>query len=277
MKITELLVESQQLDEGPFTQAIGKVGGKIAKGAAAIGKDLKAGFKAGYSGEEPAADPNTPAATTAPAAAATPTTQAAPVKKQADPAKVAATSAPAAEPTATTAEPAPAEEPASKPAAAADGTDAAAIKKELDSFLQTYKKDLAMQNKNWEFVTPKVNALEKQVADLVAAGSATAPAAEPAVTPAAEPAPKARGGKVAGELSQSPSAVRRREQRARGKAAPDQATIDADRERNIGMTSDSVIRTSASLSETLARKVQEQKQRMFETALMSGTQSVFKK
>ena len=61
------------------------------------------------------------------------------------------------------------------------------------------------------------------------------------------------------------------------KAAPDQATIDADRERNIGMTSDSMIRTGASLSETLARKVQEQKQRMFETALMSGTQSVFKK
>jgi hypothetical protein len=138
-----------------------------------------------------------------------------------------------------------------------------------------------MQNKNWEFVTPKVNALEKQVADLVAAGSAataaTAPAAEPAVTPAAEPAPKARGGKVAGELSQSPSAVRRREQRARGKAAPTQAEIDADRERNIGITSDSVIRTGTSLSETLARKVQEQKQRMFETALMSGTQSVFKK
>jgi hypothetical protein len=266
MKITELLVESQQLDEGPFTQAIGKVGGKIAKGAAAIGKDLKAGFKAGYSGEEPAADPNTPAAAAEPAAAA-PTTQAAPVKKAAP---AATTTAPAA---------APAEEPAAKPAA--NGADAAAVKKELDSFLATYRKDLAMQNKNWEFVTPKVNALEKQVADLVAAGSAapaaTAPAAEPAVTPAAEPAPKARGGKVAGELSQSPSAVRRREQRARGKAAPTQAEIDADRERNIGMTSDSVIRKGASLSETLARKVQEQKQRMFETALMSGTQSVFKK
>jgi hypothetical protein len=274
MKITELLVESQQLDEGPFTQAIGKVGGKIAKGAAAIGKDLKAGFKAGYSGEEPAADPNTPAAATEPAAAA-PTTQAAPVKKAAPAATTTApAAAPAEEPAA-----APAEEPAAKPAA--NGADAAAVKKELDSFLATYRKDLAMQNKNWEFVTPKVNALEKQVADLVAAGSAapaaTAPAAEPAVTPAAEPAPKARGGKVAGELSQSPSAVRRREQRARGKAAPTQAEIDADRERNIGMTSDSVIRKGASLSETLARKVQEQKQRMFETALMSGTQSVFKK
>jgi hypothetical protein len=65
--------------------------------------------------------------------------------------------------------------------------------------------------------------------------------------------------------------------RAKKAKAPTQAEIDADRERNIGMTSDSVIRTGASLSETLARKVQEQKQRMFETALMSGTQSVFKK
>jgi hypothetical protein len=271
MKITELLVESQQLDEGPFTQAIGKVGGKIAKGAAAIGKDLKAGFKAGYSGEEPAADPNTPAAATEPAAAA-PTTQAAPVKKAAP---AATTTAPAA---------APAEEPAAAPAEepAANGADAAAVKKELDSFLATYRKDLAMQNKNWEFVTPKVNALEKQVADLVAAGNAPAPVAAPATAgepeaPAAEPETKRRGGKVAGELSQSASAVRRREQRARGKTAPTQAEIDADRERNIGMTSDSVIRTGLSLSETLARKVQEQKQRMFETALMSGTQSVFKK
>jgi len=61
MKINELLVESQQLDEGPFTQAVGKVGGKIAKGVANVGKDLKTGFKAGYSGEQPAArDPNVP-------------------------------------------------------------------------------------------------------------------------------------------------------------------------------------------------------------------------
>ena len=259
MKITELLVESQQLDEGPFTQAVGKVGGKIAKGAAAIGRDLKTGFKAGYSGEEP----------TAPAAA--PAAQATQVKKQAAPTKVAASGsaaepAPAAaEPTATSADPAP---------AAADnaGPDVAAMKKELDTLLKNYEDDLAMQNKNWKFVMPKVNALEKQVAGLVAAGSA-APAA-----PTEEPAaPKARGGKVAGELSSSPSAVRRREQRARGKAAPTQAEIDADRERNIGITSDSVIRKGASLSETLARKVQEQKQRMFETALVNGQHSIFKK
>jgi len=55
MKINEILIESQQLDEGPFTQAVGKVGGKIAKGVAGVGKDLKTGFKAGYSGEEPPA------------------------------------------------------------------------------------------------------------------------------------------------------------------------------------------------------------------------------
>jgi hypothetical protein len=55
MRINELLVESQQLDEGPFTQAVGKVGGKIAKGIANVGKDLKTGFKAGYSGQQPAA------------------------------------------------------------------------------------------------------------------------------------------------------------------------------------------------------------------------------
>ena len=55
MRINELLVESQQLDEGPFTQAIGTVGGKIAKGVANVGKDLKTGFKAGYNGQQPAA------------------------------------------------------------------------------------------------------------------------------------------------------------------------------------------------------------------------------
>jgi hypothetical protein len=68
MKINELLVESKQLNEGPFTQAIGRGAGKVAKGVANIGKDLKTGFKAGYSDEQPPADPN-----------------AAPVKKKANP------------------------------------------------------------------------------------------------------------------------------------------------------------------------------------------------
>jgi hypothetical protein len=282
MKINEILIESQQVDEGPFTQAVGKVGGKIAKGVAGVGKDLKTGFKAGYSGEEPPASPepaakkpgllqkigqaagdfkkgfqqgsgqtNNPtaqASTAAPAAA-----------EPAAPAKVAATP------------------DTSAPAADNAGADVAAVKKELNSFLQTYQKDLAMQNKNWEFVTPKVNALEKQVADLVASGSA-APAAAATV---AEPETKRRGGKVAGaEPSQTPDAIRKRNSRrdkanaaatTGGAGAFNQMTQQATQQ-NAGIE-----RVGNSLAETLARKVQKQKQRMFETALSSGQQSIFKK
>jgi len=288
MKINEILIESQQLDEGPFTQAVGKVGGKIAKGVAGVGKDLKTGFKAGYSGEEPPASAE-PAAkkpgllqkigqaagdfkkgfqqgsgqTTTPGAqASTPA-----ATEPAAPAKVAATTAPSA--------PA-AEEPA---AANNAGADAAAVKKELTDFLATYRKDLAMQNKNWEFVTPKVNALEKQVADLVASGSA-APAAEPAATVAEPETTKRRGGKVAGELSPTPDAVRKRNSRkdkknaaatTGGAGAFNQMTQQATQQ-NAGIE-----RVGNSLAETLARKVQKQKQRMFETALSSGQQSIFKK
>jgi len=288
MKINEILIESQQLDEGPFTQAVGKVGGKIAKGVAGVGKDLKTGFKAGYSGEEPPASAE-PAAkkpgllqkigqaagdfkkgfqqgsgqTTTPGAQASTPAAAEP----AAPAKVAATTAPSA--------PA-AEEPA---AANNAGADAAAVKKELTDFLATYRKDLAMQNKNWEFVTPKVNALEKQVADLVASGSA-APAAEPAATVAEPETTKRRGGKVAGELSPTPNAVRKRNSRkdkknaaatTGGAGAFNQMTQQATQQ-NAGIE-----RVGNSLAETLARKVQKQKQRMFETALSSGQQSIFKK
>jgi hypothetical protein len=296
MKINEILIESQQLDEGPFTQAVGKVGGKIAKGVAGVGKDLKTGFKAGYSGEEPPASTE-PAAkkpgllqkigqaagdfkkgfqqgsgqTTTPGAqASTP----APAANNSNAAAAPATAEPAA--------PAKVAAPAAKEPAAADntGADAAAVKKELDSFLATYRKDLAMQNKNWEFVTPKVNALEKQVADLVASGSAaTAPAAEPAAT-VAEPETKRRGGKVAGELSQTPDAVRKRNSRrdkanatatTGGAGAFNQMTQQATQQ-NAGIE-----RVGNNLAETLAHKVQEQKQRMFETALASGQQSIFKK
>ncbi len=57
MKINEILKESQQINEGPIAQAVGNVGGKIAKGVTDIGKDLKTGFKAGYSGKKPPVKP----------------------------------------------------------------------------------------------------------------------------------------------------------------------------------------------------------------------------
>jgi hypothetical protein len=275
MRINELLVESQQLDEGPFTQAIGKVGGKIAKGVANIGKDLKTGFKAGYSGEQPPAD-----------AAAAPT-QAAPVKKagggfidqfkkgfaqgRGEPA---ATAAPAAEPApaattntappaaATAAEPAPAA-PAAEPAPVANPKADAQSKVgvgQINKIIPTLRtRDLMSLKKNLDAV---IATKQKTPAE---------PAAQPAdASTAAAPVDQAAP-------SATPPETTAKKGRKKKAVAPTQAEIDADRERNIGMASDSVIRTGASLSETLARKVQEQKQRIFETALMSGTQSVFKK
>jgi hypothetical protein len=80
MKISDILVESKQLNEGPFTQSIGRGFGKVAKGVSNIGKDLKTGFKAGYSGEQPPAAPNAAPVKQPPAAP-----NAAPVKKKENP------------------------------------------------------------------------------------------------------------------------------------------------------------------------------------------------
>jgi hypothetical protein len=128
-----------------------------------------------------------------------------------------------------------------------------------------------MQNKNWDFVTPKVNALEKQVADLVASGNAA---------PTAKPETKRRGGKVAGELSQTPDAVRKRNSR-RDKANATATTGGAgafnQMTQQATQQNASIERVGNNLAESLARKVQEQKQSMFATALASGQQSIFKK
>ncbi len=207
MKITELLVESQQLDEGPFTQAVGKVGGKIAKGVANIGKDLKTGFKAGYSGEQPPADAAAPAADPA----ATAPTQAAPVKK-------AAPVAPAAE------EPAPAAEPEAAPAAAG-GEDVAKLQQQIKSLTSDVQGLVQTMNTDKRDMLTDISNLKQQVAKLV---------------------------------------------------KPSQAEIDADRARLGVGGSESVSTVDPSLAETLAHKVQEQKQRMFETALVNGQQRIFK-
>jgi hypothetical protein len=254
MRINELLVESQQLDEGPFTQAIGKVGGKIAKGVSNIGKDLKTGFKAGYSGEQPPADA---AATTAPAAAA-------PTQAATSGVKQGLTKAFAAPAATTSAAPAADATPAADPAAEKAAKIGVGQINKIIPTLRT--RDLMSLQAN----------LEKTIASKKKAAPA-APAAEPAAAPAA-PATTPPAADPAAATTTAPAAdAKVKKPRAKKAVAPTQAEIDADRERNIGMASDSVIRTGASLSETLARKVQEQKQRMYETALMSGTQSVFKK
>ena len=88
-----------------------------------------------------------------------------------------------------------------------------------------------------------------------AAAPAAQPAAEPA--PAAEPdaptaEPKRTGGKVAGQVSQTPNAIRKREARAKAKQqaqAQSQAEIDADRERMMGNFTDSLNRHKKAMTE----------------------------
>jgi hypothetical protein len=303
MRINELLVESQQLDEGPFTQAIGKVGGKIAKGVANIGKDLKTGFKAGYSGEQPPAaatrDPNVPmnpktgkplteperkahqdaggefdGETGDPLPLGTKSTN-----PDYNPAKKAAPAKKAGggfidqfkkgfaqgreEPAATTS--------AATSASAAPAADAPVANPAAE---KAAKIGVGQINKIIPTLrTRDLKSLQANLEKTIASKQKAAPAAPPADAAPATTTPPADAAPAPADAVATPKRTRK----PKAKAAPTQAEIDADRERNIGITSDSVIRTGNSLAETLARKVQEHKQRMFETALMSGTQSVFKK
>ena len=108
------------------------------------------------------------------------------------------------------------------------------------------------------------------------AADAAAPAAEPAAgqgafanvaQPLAKPTGRAQGGgKVAGELSQNPRAVKRRADRAAAAAAKQPAAVTA-----------SLVHHGKSLNEVLAQKLEMHKRRMFESALSQGTASVFVK
>jgi hypothetical protein len=246
MRINELLVESQQLDEGPFTQAVGKVGGKIARGVANIGKDLKTGFKAGYSGEEPPAD----APTTTPAAAAP--TQAAPVKKpgllqkigqaagefkqgyqqgQTDTDPAASQAAPAA--TKNTAIPA-ADPAAEKAAKIGVG--------QINKIIPTLRtRDLMSLQANLE----KTIASKKKTASAPAVGATTTAPVDQTVTPAVTP----------------PETTAKKGRKTKA-VAPTQAEIDADRNRLMGNFNDSIER---------------HKQRMVAEGLSNGTISIFKR
>jgi len=83
----------------------------------------------------------------------------------------------------------------------------------------------------------------------------------------AKPTGRAQGGgKVAGELSQNPRAVKRRADRAAAAAAKQPAAVTA-----------SLVHHGKSLNEVLAQKLEMHKRRMFESALSQGTASVFVK
>ena len=118
------------------------------------------------------------------------------------------------------------------------------------------------------------NAAATPAADPAAAAT---PAADPAATPAAA-ATKARGGKVAGQVSQTPGAVAKRGKRAAAKSASATGNkvmgnmVNTLQQQNAGK-----INHGNALSEALAQRVEMHKQKMFETGLSRGTISVFRK
>jgi hypothetical protein len=118
-----------------------------------------------------------------------------------------------------------------------------------------------------------------------AAPAAAAPAAAPAAAAAAAPAAAApaaaapaRGGKVAGQVSQTPGAVAKRGKRAAAKSASSVGNkVMGNMVNTLQQQNASKINSGNALSETLAQRVETHKQKMFETGLARGTISVFRK
>ena len=338
MRINELLVESQQLDEGPFGTAVGKAVGGLAKGVGAVaggvagmGKAFKKGFSSGKATVAGDPDPNDEPAAAAPAAApaAEPVGGATAQPSAGDVNKAGPAGTAAAKPLQGAAKIA-----ADKTASATAGQDQAAagqtmyatVKANIDKLdkkgkqriLQLLQKSMAAPAGGAALApaapapaapapaaaapeaNPAATAPERVAppGEEPAAAGGAAPAADPAVpaadpavpaatpgkpnirkpralkpaaAPAADPAAAApvkqrTGGRVKGQLSQDPRAVKRREANAaknkQQAQAPDQAEIDADRERMMGNFTDSV---------------QRHKQRMVAEAFNRGEISLFRK
>jgi hypothetical protein len=93
-----------------------------------------------------------------------------------------------------------------------------------------------------------------------------------------QPPPKKTGGKVAGQVSQTPGAIAKREKRQAAAAAKSTGN------KVFGQMANTLQQQNASknnygnaLSEALALRVEAHKQKMFETGLSQGTISVFRK
>lgn len=275
MRVNDLIVESQQLDEltaADIGRGVGKVArgvGAVAGGVAGVGTALKKGYQSGkatVAGQpDPNAEPEDPATTAADANAQGPKGTAA-----AQPQSGAASTAMAKS----------AQAVAAAPNADKAGQTLYAQVKASVNQLDKKGKQRIMQLLQKSLTAPAATAAPKQsMADKIsaaqapAAGAQPAATAEPAAQPAAAPAPTA----TAPATGTAEPAVKGKKKAAPKAAKPSQATIDADRNRLMGVTSDSIIRTGNNLSETLARKVEEQKRKMFESNLANGTASVFKK
>jgi len=122
-----------------------------------------------------------------------------------------------------------------------------------------------------------------------AAGSTAAPANTMANAPVSatntaaadnpnQPPPKKTGGKVAGQVSQSPDAVRKRNARAAAASAKSTGNkVMGNMVNTLQQQNASKNNYGNALSEALAQRVEMHKQKMFETGLSQGTISVFRK
>ena len=96
--------------------------------------------------------------------------------------------------------------------------------------------------------------------------------------PNAAAAPAARGGKVAGQVSQTPGAVAKRGKRAAAKSASSTGNkVMGNMVNTLQQQNASKINSGNPLAEALARQIEVHKQKMFETGLSRGTVSVFRK
>jgi hypothetical protein len=99
-----------------------------------------------------------------------------------------------------------------------------------------------------------------------------------AAAPAAAAAPTARGGKVAGQVSQTPGAVAKRGKRQAAKSASATGNkVMGNMVNTLQQQNASRINHGNALSEALSQRVEMHKQKMFETGLSRGTISVFRK
>jgi len=322
MKITEILVESKELKEGPILNKIGtavgrgagaaaKAVGAVAGGVAGLGKAIKKGFQAGKAtvggadDDESTADAGT-SNTAAPAAGAstttTPTSQsnAAPAQKskpQSTFGKLNKAAAGGEEPAApvavnpatkgtsgstgggvtsigpvtqTTDAPEPAKAGAAKQNAAQDdaasGTAYAQAQKAVKSLPPEQQKEIVTMLQ----ADPKVKAAMSKPAAKPAAPSAMGSMAKDLTAQSPATTPSSTGGtttttstgKVHKAGTGNPNAQSAatataepvaKKGKARKKAAgPSQAEIDADRERIMGPTSDSVIRKGSMVAENFS-------------------------
>jgi hypothetical protein len=311
MKITDLIVESEQLNE--LTAAdVGQGVGKAAGAVGAVAGGVKGAWQAAKKGFEKGRA--TVAGETPPQAQAAPAT---------------GTAAPAAAPG------------QAAPAAQGDANDPAGIQQQIkqkelelkdlqgklraaqkgaDNAAKAEKDAAQTQQAQQVAKAPAAEPAAQQAAPAAAPDAATqariaaapqgydgetgkpiaAPAAEPApqtttAAPAAEPAPAApqqSGGKLTA-AQQAAMKAKLQGKRAAGQTAGttasgfNQYTKDASSQRIVGANPDgspkiqqikaSKINLGNNLSESLARKIEQHKRKMFETGLTNGTSSVFVK